>query len=413
MKSADLVGEAGWLSDELVDLRRTLHHQPELGLSLPETQSAVLRALRTLPLELTKGTTSTSVVGVLRGGKEHRSNRDSASDVTPARPIVLLRADMDALPVHEELALDYRSQIDGRMHACGHDLHTAMLVGAAKLLSAHKDSLPGDVVFMFQPGEEGYDGAAHMISEGVLAAAGRQADVAYALHVFSNLIPRGQIATRPGTIMAACDALIVTVRGVGGHGALPHLTRDPVPAACEMVLELQRQVNRAISAFEAAVLTVGMLHAGNQRNIIAATTTFEATVRTFDLRTRQAVLEVCERVCQGIALAHDVEVTVDFRSEYPVTVNDPTETRLATAVVADLFGDACLESLGNPLVTSEDFSRVIASVPGAMLLLGAHIDDRDPDTAPSNHAPTAAFDESVIARGAAILAGLAFRRLGG
>jgi amidohydrolase len=413
MRSADLVNEARWLSDELVNLRCGIHHQPELGLSLPKTQSTVLQALRPLPLDLTTGKTSTSVVGVLRGGKEHHSNEDSAPDVSAARPVVLLRADMDALPVHEELALDYRSQIDGRMHACGHDLHTAMLIGAAKLLSAHAQELPGDVVFMFQPGEEGYDGAAHMISEGVLAAAGRQADAAYALHVFSNLIPRGQIATRAGTIMAACDALIVTVRGLGGHGAMPHLTRDPVPAACEMVLELQRQVNRAIGAFEAAVLTVGMLRAGNQRNIIAATTTFEATVRTFDHRTREVVRQVCQRVCEGIAVAHAVEVSVDFRSEYPVTVNDPTETRLAIAVVADLFGDACLESLGNPLVTSEDFSRVTASVPGAMLLLGAHIDGRDPDTAPSNHAPTAAFDESVIAQGAAILAGLAFRRLGG
>jgi hippurate hydrolase len=297
------------------------------------------------------------------------------------------------------------------MHACGHDLHTSMLAGAARILAAHRDDLRGDVVFMFQPGEEGYDGAGHMLAEGVLDAAGRRPDAAFAVHVMSNLTTRGAVATRPGPIMAASDGLFVTVLGAGGHGSAPHAAKDPVPVACEMVLALQTAMTRQVDPFAPAVLTVGRFHAGTQRNIIPDTASFEATVRTFDPAVQAVVSDLSRRVCEGIAAAHGVEVEIRYEHEYPVTVNDAAQTGFAVDVARQLFGAHGAISMPNPVTGSEDFSRVIAEVPGAMLFLGALVDDRDPASAPSNHSPRAAFDDRVLPLGAGLLAELATRRL--
>lgn len=401
----DLLADARELATDLVQLRHRLHRHPEIGLQLPRTQEAVLQALDGLPLEVSTGVSCSSVTAVLRG---------TAVTPTPQgapRPVVLLRGDMDALPVSEEVDVPFRSQVDGAMHACGHDLHTTMLAGAAQLLSSHADRLAGDVVFMFQPGEEGYDGAGHMIDEGVLDAAGHRPEAAFALHVMSNLTARGAVASRPGALMAASDGLHVVVRGRGGHGSSPHLSRDPVPAACEMVLALHTAMTRRVDAFAPAVLTVGMIQAGTKRNIIPDTARFEATVRTFDPAVRAVVAETVERVCRGVALAHGVEVDVQFLAEYPVTVNDAAETAFALGVARDLFGARSTLTLPNPITGSEDFSRVIAQVPGAMLFLGALVDGEDPMIAPSNHSPRAAFDDAVIPDGVALYATLASRRL--
>ena len=269
----NLLDDARALADDLADLRHRLHRRPEIGLRLPRTQDAVLSALDGLDLEISTGIDLSSVTAVLRGGS-------AAED--DACPVVLLRADMDALPVHEEVDLPFRSAVDGAMHACGHDVHMAMLVGAARVLAKQKHALPGDVVLMFQPGEEGFDGARKMIYEGVLEAAGRRPDAAFALHVISNMTDCGQVVSRVGPLMAASDGMFVTVRGMAGHGSSPHLSRDPVPATCEMVVALQTAINRQVDAFAPVVLTVGSLHAGTRRNIIPETATFEATVRTFD-----------------------------------------------------------------------------------------------------------------------------------
>lgn len=406
----DLLADARDLADDLRDLRHRLHRQPEVGLDLPRTQQTVLEALDGLGLEVTTGGTTTSVTAVLRGTAP-LTGRNDPQRPDGGRPVVLLRGDMDALPVHEEVDVPFRSQVDGVMHACGHDLHTAMLAGAARLLAAHRDRLAGDVVLMFQPGEEGFDGAAHMIAEGVLDAAGRRADAAFALHVMSNLTPRGTVVSRGGPIMAASDGLFVTVRGRGGHGSSPHLSLDPVPAACEMVTALHTRMTRAVDAFAPAVLTVGTFHAGTKRNIIPDTATFEATVRTFDPAVREVVRQVADDVCRGVAAAHGVQVDVRFTAEYPQTVNDDAETDFALGVAADLLGEGSTARMPRPITGSEDFSRVIAQVPGAMLFLGAHVPGGDPLDAPSNHSPLAAFDDEVLPDGAALYAALAARRL--
>ncbi|MBK7621212.1 MAG: amidohydrolase [Kineosporiaceae bacterium] len=410
-----ILDDARALVGELTALRHRLHRHPEVGLDLPRTQQAVLEALEPLQLEVTTGTSCSSVTAVLRGGAavtgpkpgEGRDRRGEGG--APRRPVVLLRADMDALPVTEDADVEYRSRVDGVMHACGHDLHTAMLVGAARLLTARRDQLAADVVLMFQPGEEGYDGAGHMIADGVLHAAGRLPDAAYALHVLSNQSPRGTVTSRAGAMMAASDALRVSVHGRGGHAASPHLAADPIPAACEMVLALQTALSRSVDAFAPAVLTVGTFHAGTKRNIIPEVASFEATVRTVDPATSALIAEVARRTCEGIAAAHGVRVEVDHQSEYPVTVNDADAVDRAMSVAAELFGAKACVRMPQPIAGSEDFSRILAQVPGAMVFLGAMVDGAAPGRAPGNHSPQARFDDRVLPDGAALLAELALR----
>ena len=261
--------DAEALAPELTALRRAIHREPEIGLHLPATQRKVLAALDGLPLEISLGTALSSVTAVLRGAL--------GGDATG--PAVRLRGDMDALPVTERTGLDFSSQTEGVMHACGHDLHTAMLAGAARLLAARQRELPGTVVFMFQPGEEGHAGARHMIAEGVLDAAGQRPVAAYALHVASAEWPAGVCSTRPGPMLAAAEVLEVTVRGHGGHGSEPHLAADPIPAACEMVTALQTLVTRRFDVFDPVVVTVGSFHAGTTDNVIPDEASFLATVR--------------------------------------------------------------------------------------------------------------------------------------
>jgi hippurate hydrolase len=324
--------------------------------------------------------------------------------------VVLLRGDMDALPVTEESGEAFSSRHPGAMHACGHDLHTAGLVGAARLLCARRKELAGDVVFMFQPGEEGWDGAGHMIAEGVLAAAGRPVEAAYGLHVLSSLYPRGTFASRPGAFMAASGALLVRVVGAGGHGARPHNALDPVPVACEMVTALQTMVTRRFDAFEPVVVTVGTFHAGTRRNIIPDDATFEATLRAFAPATMERLREHAVRLCRDIAAAHGLRAEVTSDDEYPLTVNNPAEYEFVAATVREVFGEERFTEAANPFTGAEDFSRVLERVPGAYVFLGACPSD-DPAAAPTNHSPRAAFDDSVLSDGAALLAELAARRL--
>lgn len=384
------------LQDELVRLRRSLHQEPELGLDLPRTQEKVLQALDGLPLEISLGKGLTSVTAVLRGGRPGGA--------------VLLRGDMDALPVQEASGEEFTSRIDGRMHGCGHDLHTAGLVGAARLLAERRESLDGDVVFMFQPGEEGFNGAGLMIDEGVLGAAGKPLDAAYALHVTASMLLPGQFAGRPGPTLAASDTFVVKVTGLGGHGSAPHSAKDPVPAVCEMVTALQTYVTRRFDIFDPVVVTVGSLHAGTQENVIPESAEFRATVRSYSAASQDRLRTGLPRLVEGIAFAHGLEVEADYQVHYPVTVNDPEEAGFALRTATELFGEEALV-LPQPLSGSEDFSLVLQNVPGAMLFLGATPEGVDPLTAPMNHAPQSRFTDSVLHRQAALLTELAVTRL--
>lgn len=390
---------AARLHPELQALRRELHADPELGNDNPRTQARILAALDGLNLEITTGESVTSVVAVLRGRAERAGER----------PIVLLRGDMDGLPVTEATGQPFASTT-GTMHACGHDLHVAGLVGAVRILHELRDELPGDVVFMFQPGEEGPGGAAPMIAEGVLDAAGRRADAAFGLHVISAQAPLGVWTGRAGVLMAAADQCYIAVRGVGGHGSQPHRSKDPVPVACEIVLALQAMVTRQFDAFDPVVVTAGRIVGGTKENIIPDDAHIDLTVRTFSKTNHDQVPERIERLARGIAEAHGLSAEVNYVPGYPVTVNDDAAYALMTDTVTDLFGAERYVEMPFPEAGAEDFSYVLEQVPGAYIFVSAYPGD-DWNTAATNHSPRALFDDVVLADCSALLAEVTLRRL--
>src|SRR4051812_3360903 len=305
--SDDLLDAARAIQPDVVAIRRRIHRHPEMGLHLPETQEVIVDELARIGVEGRRGTSLSSVVAVIEGGR--------------SGPTVLLRGDMDALPLHEDTGLDYASEVDGTMHACGHDTHVAMLASAARLLCERRDGLAGRGVFMFQPGEEGQHGARYMLEEGLLDAAGRRVEKALAIHITSTL-RTGVITCRPGPIMASADTFHVTVTGRGGHGGMPHDAIDPVPPTAAMVGALQTMVARRISVHEPAVVTIAHLTAGTTTNIIPETALLEGTIRTLSATTRALVHKELRQVCEHTAAAHGCTAEVTIIPGYPVTVND-------------------------------------------------------------------------------------------
>ncbi len=403
------------MSDELRTLRRTLHQIPEIGLHLPKTQAVLLAQLAGLDIEITTGQGLSSIVGVIRGGAKSNADLTGSDDTTglsDSRPVVLLRGDMDGLPVTEEVDVPYVSQHPGQMHACGHDLHMAALVGAARILHEQREELAGDVVLMFQPAEEGPGGAAPMLAEGLLEAAGKRVDAAYAMHVFSSEVPRGHWSAKPGALMAGADTVVVTVAGRGGHGSTPHRSADPVPVVCEIVLALQTMVTRTFDAFDSVVLTVGRVSAGTKDNIIPDSAELAATLRTFTPEIRSTAKAAIRRVAAGVSAAHGMACEVTFSEGYPATINDAGEYQLAASVTTELFGADRHTERPLPEMGSEDMSFVMNEVPGAYFFLGACPDEQH-ETAPDNHSPRAVFDDAVLPDAAAWLAGVALRRCGG
>ncbi|MGA4995107.1 M20 metallopeptidase family protein [Nonomuraea bangladeshensis] len=388
--------EARRILPELVRLRREIHADPELGLRLPRTQRRVVAALQGLDLEITLGKELDSVVAVLRGGRPG--------------PVVLLRADMDALPMREQTGLPYRARGEA-MHACGHDLHVAGLVGAAMLLHGRREELAGDVVFMFQPGEEVADGAARMIAEGVFDAAGERPVAAYGIHVVPG--EYGIFSTRPGPLMAGCAELDVVVRGRGGHASAPHLTIDPVPALAELVQALQTFVTRRFDVFDPVVLTTTQLNAGGAaRNIISDEAGLGATIRMLSETALDQLQAGLPELVKGVAAAHGCAADVDLRVLCPPTVNDPALAAGALATLSAAFGDERVRVSPAPVMGSEDFSYVLREVPGVFVFLRATPRDVDHETAAPNHSPHVVFDDAVLADQAVALASLAAGHLG-
>lgn len=381
--------------DDLVAIRRDLHLNPEIGLDLPRTQAKVLAALGGLGLEITLGAEATSVVAVLRGA-------------APG-PTVLLRGDMDALPVKELTGLDYASTND-YMHACGHDLHTAGLVGAARLLTARRDELAGNVIFMFQPGEEGYNGAGVMLGEGLLEATGDKPVAAYAIHVGPG--PNGVFMTKPGPILAGANELHITVNGVGGHGSQPHTATDPVPALLEIGTALQTMATRKFDAFDPVIISVTQLSAGEGLNVIPESASLGATVRTLSKASTDKLAAESKQLADGIAAAHGCTADVKFLTTYPVTNNDPDSAAATIKVLRAQFGENRVALMDTALMGSEDFSLVLAEVPGTFVFLSCSPDGVDLATAEFNHSPRVLFDDAVLGDQAAALAQLAYSHLG-
>lgn len=402
--TTSILQDAQELAPEITKLRHDLHRTPEVGLQLPRTQEKVLQWLEPLGYEVSLGRDLTSVTAVLRGGA-------GAQQLVGERPTVLLRGDMDGLPLVEKSGVAYASQTGDTMHGCGHDLHTSMLAGAATLLAERRESLSGDVVLMFQPGEEGWDGASYMVREGVLEASGKKVDAAFGLHVMSAMEQNGVFTTKPGSVMSASDGLFVTVHGAGGHGSAPFAAKDPVTAAAEMVGALQTMVTRQFNIFDPVVISVGVLRAGTVRNIIPETAYFEATIRSFSTEAHEKLQASVPALLQGIAQAHGLEVSVRYETEYPTTINDEAETAFATNAVAELFDSTAFSAMRDPLAGSEDFSRVLNEVPGSFMFLSALTPGADLATANYNHSPYAVFDDSVLSRGTALYTHLAVSRL--
>jgi amidohydrolase len=390
------------LLTDMVALRRTLHEWPEIGNDLPITRENVLEALDGLPLEVTLHETTSGIAAVLDGGKPG--------------PTVLLRGDMDALPLTEDTGLDFTSKSDGSMHACGHDTHTSMLVGAAKLLSAQRDDIAGRVLFMFQPGEEGNHGARFMLEEGLLdlsaRADGSESPVtgAFALHITSSL-PTGWLSCRRGAIMAAADTLYITVKGRGGHASEPYRALDPIPVACEIVQAMQTMITRRIDVFDPAVVTVGKIVAGTVNNIIPETAHIEGTIRAVSESTLRRVHDGIRRVVEVIAAAHGAEASVELEAGYPVTVNDEAQADIALDLAAGLVGADKVVRMPNPIMGAEDFSYVLQKIPGAMVFLGGTHTDRKLSTAAPNHSNRVVFDEEAMVTGTAMYAAMALNHL--
>lgn len=394
MLTDTLLTRAKDLSERIVSLRRAIHAEPEIGLHTPKTRDKVRAALAHLPLEWREGPSTTGLVAVLKGGAGEGRR-------------VLLRGDMDALPMPEETGLPFASTIPGTMHACGHDAHVAMLAGAAELLCARRESLAGEVMLMFQPGEEGYHGARFMLEDGLLDPL---PDAAFALHIMPNA-PHGLVAGRQGPLMAAADQLDIVVEGRGGHASMPHQTLDPVPVACEIVLALQAMVTRRFDAADAVVVTITRMDAGTAHNVIADRVSLRGTMRTLSPQHRERLREAVEQVAMGIAAAHGLGAEVMVTPGFPVTICDGRAVDFGESATRDLFGPAGFHRLPAPIMGAEDFAYVLEKVPGAMFFLGVAPEGADWGSCCGIHSTRMMIDESVMPRGAALLAGLAERFL--
>lgn len=393
MLTEHLLSSANSLSDGIVALRRAIHAEPELGLETPKTLAKVREALADLPLSWREGTSCTGAVATLEGAKPGRR--------------VLLRGDMDALPMDEKTNLEFASTIPGRMHACGHDTHTAMLVGAARLLCAMRDDIAGTVDFMFQPGEEGHHGARFMLEDGLIDPL---PDAAFALHIMPNA-PFGVLAGRPGPLMAAADQFTITVKGQGGHASMPHDCIDPIPGTAAIVSALQAMVTRRFNAASAVVVTVTQIHTGTAFNVTPDSATLCGTIRTLSPEHRVKAQELIAQTAELTAAAHGLTAQCQFEQGFPVTVCDPRAVELGKAVATKLGGEGGWRDLADPIMGAEDFAYLLEKVPGAMFFLGVANEGEDWRQCCAIHSPRMHVDEKALPKGTAMLAGCALEFL--
>jgi amidohydrolase len=388
--------DAAALQPQLVAWRRDFHVHPELGFHEVRTAGIVADHLRSLGLEVFTGVGKTGVVAIIEGDR-----------ALAEAPTVLLRFDMDALPIVEATGLPFASQTAGTMHACGHDGHTAIGMGVAQLLVQHRDQLGGRVKLVFQPAEEGLGGARAMIEDGVLDAPVPAA--AFGLHLWSRL-PLNQVVVQEGPLWAGADKVDLVVKGRGGHGAMPHETIDAVVIASEIVLAWQTIVSRNVDPAQPAVITVGAFHAGTACNVIAEQAVLSASIRSLNLEMRDFLLQRMRAVADGICAAHGAQHEMTFTPGVPPTINAPAGARLMREVSAAVAGAENITQIV-PMMVGEDMSEFLNRAPGCFVLVGAW-DTEKPLNSP-HHSPEFDWDERMLCTGAALLAGAAVKYLAG
>ncbi len=377
------------INERVISIRQQIHQNPELGLKEHQTAALVAKVLNDLGLEVIEGIGQTGVVGLLHGTKP--SNKPTKT--------VMLRADMDALNMQETNDVPYKSKNEGIMHACGHDAHTAWLLGAAMILSEMKDDFSGTVKFVFQPAEEGLGGATLMIKDGVLE--NPKVDAVFGAHVWPT-VKSGTIGVKTGPIMAAPAAFEIKIIGNGGHASAPHMSIDPIAIGCQVYQSLQTIISRKIDATDSAVLSITRFNAGTANNIIPNEMTMGGTVRTFKKEFETEIPAMMESIIDGVVKAHGGTYEFDYKTYYPAVINDEAMTEQVKASAVDLFGEDNVEVLEKPNMAGEDFAFYLQHVPGTYFMIGNYNEEKG--TTAMVHNPSFDVDEDIIPRAAALFA---------
>ena len=391
MQTSKIISEAKEIQSWIVEKRRTIHRHPELMYEEFETSKLVQETLSDLDITFEKDIAITGVVGIVGNGNG---------------PCVALRADMDALPIHEETDIDFKSNIDGKMHACGHDCHTAMLLGAARLLKENEEEIDGTIKLIFQPAEEGGAGGKMMREQGVLQ--NPKVEQIYALHV-AGTMPMGTLASREGTLLAGTSTVKIIVRGNGGHAAAPHHTIDPVVTGSKIIVELQTIISRELSPLESGVISITMTKAGNACNVIPSTMELEGTIRSLTLEGILKLQTRVKEVAESIAIANRCEAEVTFPgNDYPPTINDAECWNLGKTAAIEILGDAQVAEMG-PIMGGEDFAYYTQEIPGCFSFLG--VGNAEINAVYDVHHPMFKVDEEALPLGVAIHVNSALKAL--
>ena len=392
MEISEIASQSKEIHQWIVEKRRTIHRHPELMYEEFETSKLVQNTLKELEIPYKKDIAITGVVGTIGNGNG---------------PCIALRADMDALPIHEETDIDFKSEIDGKMHACGHDCHTAMLLGAARVLKENEHKINGTIKLIFQPAEEGGAGGKMMREQGVLLEP--KVQQIFALHV-AGTIPVGTLASKEGTLLAATSSIKILVKGKGGHAAAPHHTNDPVVTGSKIVVELQTLVSRELNPLEPGVISITMANAGSAFNVIPSTMELQGTIRSLTIEGVSNLQTRVKEVAQSIALANRCEAEVTFPgNDYPPTINDAGCWQLGKSAAKEILGEENLIEMPDPIMGGEDFAYYTEEVPGCFSFLG--VGNPDIDAVYDVHHPMFKVDEKALSLGTAIHVNTALKAL--